>query len=72
MKILYNWKVILLLCLTIGLAPFTPEPHIIGKLKWIIGGTANMRLMDWADVFLHGAPWMLLIWIILKKIISKI
>lgn len=71
MKFLKNWKVILLLCFTLGLAPFRPEPHIIGKLKWILGGAEDMKLMDWGDVFLHGLPWILLIWIILKKVTSR-
>jgi len=28
----------LLLCATLGLAPFFPEPHLWGKIKWILGG----------------------------------
>nr|WP_262904510.1 hypothetical protein [Tamlana laminarinivorans] len=50
-----------MLCLTLGLAPFFPEPHIWGKLKWICGGAKEMQLMDWFDVFLHGSPFILLI-----------
>ena len=46
----------ILLCLTLGLAPFVPEPHIWGKLKWIAGGAVGMQLMDYFDVLLHGAP----------------
>ena len=26
-----------LFCLTLGLAPFTPEPHLVGKLRWVAG-----------------------------------
>jgi len=63
-----NWKLVLLLCLTLGLAPFFPEPHILGKLKWILGGARGMQLIDWFDVFLHGFPFVLLIWIIASKI----
>ncbi|MBK9107397.1 MAG: hypothetical protein IPM92_03195 [Saprospiraceae bacterium] len=58
---LFNWKIILLLCLTIGLAPYTPEPHIWGKLKWVMGGANGMAAMDWLDLFFHGIPWCLLI-----------
>jgi len=47
--------------LTLGLAPFAPEPHIFGKLKWIMGGADGMGAMDWFDVALHGAPWVMLI-----------
>jgi hypothetical protein len=71
MKILNDWKLIILLCLTLGLAPFFPEPHIVGKLKWITGGTVGMQLMDWFDVLLHGLPWLLLLRIISIKIFNK-
>lgn len=67
MELLNNWKLIILLCLTLGLAPFFPEPHIIGKLKWVIGGANGMALMDWFDLLLHGFPFILLIRLILLK-----
>ena len=47
--------------LTLGLAPFTPEPHVVGKLSWVFGGATGMGLMDWGDLVLHGAPWVWLI-----------
>ncbi len=43
--------------LTLGLAPFAPEPHIVGKVRWLAGGAAGMGPMDWFDLVLHGAPW---------------
>jgi len=46
--------------LTLGLAPFTPEAHIVGKVKWLFGGAAGMQPMDWFDLILHGSPWVLL------------
>lgn len=52
--------------LTLGLAPFTPEPHIWGKLKWIAGGAEGMQLMDWWDFVLHGAPWVWLIIVLIR------
>ena len=66
-----NWKLVLLLCLTLGLAPFFPEPHILGKVKWILGGAKGMELMDWFDTLLHGFPYALLIRIIILKLINK-
>jgi len=66
-----NWKLVLLLCLTLGLAPFFPEPHIFGKVKWILGGAKGMELMDWFDTLLHGFPYVLLIRIFILKIINK-
>lgn len=47
--------------LTLGLAPFVPEPHLVGKLRWVIGGANGMALMDWADLAMHGAPWLWLL-----------
>lgn len=62
MKALLNdWKLLLMLSLTLGLAPFFPEPHIVGKLRWIAGGAKGMQLIDWADFAMHGLPWALLI-----------
>ncbi len=53
--------ILIVCCLTIGLAPFTPEPHLWGKLKWIAGGGDGMQLMDYGDLLLHGSPWMALL-----------
>ena len=65
MKFVNDWRIIVVLCLTLGLAPFFPEPHIWGKLKWIAGGATGMQAMDWFDVIFHGFPFVLL----LRKII---
>jgi hypothetical protein len=51
----------LIASLTLGLAPFLPEPHIYGKLKWIFGGGVGMQPMDWFDAAFHGLPWLWLI-----------
>lgn len=56
-----NLFLLILLCLTLGLAPFSPEPHIVGKLRWVAGGAKGMQLMDWFDLVLHGFPWVLLL-----------
>ena len=66
-----NWKLIVLLCLTLGLAPFFPEPHIVGKIRWIAGGAKGMQLMDWFDTVLHGLPFILLIRFIAIKFLKK-
>jgi hypothetical protein len=67
MKLLNDWRLIVLLCLTLGLAPFIPEPHIVGKIRWIAGGAKGMQFMDYFDLVLHGTPFLLLIRLILKK-----
>lgn len=46
-----------MLCLTLGLAPFFPEPHILGKIRWVQGGAVGMGAIDWFDLVLHGFPW---------------
>ena len=43
--------------LTLGLAPMMPEPHVIGKLRWVAGGAVGMQPIDWGDLLMHGAPW---------------
>jgi hypothetical protein len=64
MAMLNDIKFILLACVTLGLAPFYPEPHIWGKLVWILGGAHGMGALDWFDVLFHGWPWVLLLrWI---------
>jgi hypothetical protein len=68
MSLLNDWKFVLLLCLTLGLAPFYPEPHIWGKIKWIRGGASGMQALDWFDVVLHGFPWVLLVRLLIKRL----
>jgi len=67
-----NWKLIIIGCLTLGMAPFFPEPHIWGKVKWVAGGATGMSFKDWFDILLHGLPFILLIRIAGIKIISFI
>ena len=50
---------IILLCLTLGLAPFNP-PHIWEKLQMLTRGQL-VKPLDWFDLLLHGTPWILLI-----------
>ena len=68
MDLLNNWRIVIILCLTLGLAPFFPEPHLWGKLKWIAGGAEGMKLMDWFDVLMHGFPFILLIRLLVLKL----
>jgi hypothetical protein len=71
MQILNNWRIIIIACLTLGLAPFFPEPHIWGKLKWIFGGASGMQPADWFDIVMHGFPFILLIRISIIKLIHS-
>lgn len=51
---------VIMFCLTLGLAPFVPEPHIWEKLKMLADGSLG-RPIDLFDLVLHGAPWLLLV-----------
>jgi len=54
-----SWGLLIVACLTLGLAPFMPEPHIVEKLRMLMRGTLS-RPIDWFDLVLHAAPWVLL------------
>ncbi|RYG92018.1 RND transporter [Loktanella sp. IMCC34160] len=54
------WNIVIIAALTLGLAPFFPEPHIWEKLKMLVAGTLS-RPVDIFDLLMHGAPWLLLI-----------
>ena len=61
-----NWldripfNLLIIVCLTLGLAPFMPEPHVWEKLKMLAGGELS-KPIDIFDLLLHGTPWALLI-----------
>ncbi len=54
------WSVAIIAALTLGLAPFVPEPHIWEKLKMLAAGTL-VRPIDIFDLLLHAAPFLLVI-----------
>ncbi len=58
---LNNWKLWLVASLNLGLAPFVPEPHLFGKIQWLLGGAKGMQLLDWLDLAQHGLPVILFI-----------
>ena len=53
------WVIVVLLCLTLGLAPFAP-PHLWEKLQMLFAGEL-VRPIDWFDLLFHAAPWLLLV-----------
>lgn len=67
-----NILMALVASLTLGLAPFFPEPHIVGKLRWIAGGGVGMGLEDYGDLLMHGLPWLALFYFIGKYGFTKI
>lgn len=66
-----NLLLALVFALTLGLAPFVPEPHIVGKVRWVLGGASGMQAMDYFDLLLHGTPWLYLFFTIIQRFRSK-
>ena len=52
-------SLIVLACLTLGLAPFFPEPHIWEKLKMLVAGNL-VKPVDIFDLVMHAAPFAVL------------
>ena len=52
-------SLLIVAALTLGLAPFTPEPHVVEKLRMLAYGDLA-RPIDIFDLLLHGTPWLLL------------
>lgn len=50
------WWMVLVGIATLGLAPFTPEPHIWEKLKMLAAGTL-VKPLDIFDLLYHAIPW---------------
>lgn len=50
---------LIIVSLLLGLAPFTPEPHLWEKLKMLADGTLA-RPIDIFDLLMHGSPLILL------------
>ncbi|MBP8725283.1 MAG: hypothetical protein KBF37_06010 [Saprospiraceae bacterium] len=71
LRFIDNPVIVALLCLTLGLAPFYPEPHIWGKIRWVMGGANGMTWMDWLDLFYHGIPWLLALRLVIRKMFFK-
>lgn len=52
------WTVLLPVAIILGLAPFRPEPHLVEKLRMLANGKLTAPI-DIFDLFLHGAPLLL-------------
>lgn len=49
------WKWLLLIAGWMAIAPITPEPHLVEKLRLLVQG-ALVRPLDIFDLALHAAP----------------
>jgi hypothetical protein len=52
------WSFVIIACLTLGLAPFSP-PHIVEKLQMLSRGELT-KPIDQFDLVFHAIPWLLL------------
>lgn len=59
------WGLIIIACLSLGLAPFNP-PHVWSKFILLIHGELSAGVDLW-DLFFHSVPWLLLV---LKAIVT--
>jgi hypothetical protein len=51
--------ILILAALTLGLAPFVPEPHIWEKLKMLVAGDL-VKPVGIFDLLMHATPFVLL------------
>ena len=65
------WFMVIAFVLTIGLAPFVPEPHVIEKLKMLSAGNL-VRPIDIFDLLMHSSPWVLIILKTIRQFAVKI
>ena len=47
------WAILIMGSLTLGLAPFSPEPHLLQKLRMLFSGELSSPV-DVFDLCLHG------------------
>ena len=61
-----NWldkipfSLLIILSLTLGLAPFTPMPHLFEKILMLLAGEL-VRPIDVFDLLMHASPVVLLV-----------
>jgi hypothetical protein len=55
-----------LACLTLGLAPYAPMPHVVEKLSWLWRGQ-SFQPIDVFDLVMHGAPWAWLVVALVRR-----
>ena len=52
-------SILIVMSLTLGLAPFFPEPHLFEKIKMLANGELH-KPIDIFDMLMHATPWLLL------------
>ena len=64
------FSTLIIISLLLGLAPFSPEPHVWEKLKMLADGSLT-KPIDIFDLCMHGTPWVLLILKSLRLVTTK-
>lgn len=64
------FSTLLIIALFLGLAPFTPQPHLVEKLQMLFAGTLT-KPIDIFDLFLHGTPVVLLAMKIVRQLKTR-
>ena len=54
------WPMLLAAAVFLALAPFTPEPHLMEKLRMLAAGSLH-RPIDILDLFWHSWPLLLIV-----------
>jgi hypothetical protein len=63
-----SYRPLIICAIILGLAPFSPAPHVVEKLQMLIHGDLH-RLIDIFDLFFHLFPTFLLVakWVAERK-----
>jgi hypothetical protein len=62
--------ILILAALTLGLAPFVPEPHIWEKLKMLVAGDLG-KPVDIFDLLMHATPFVLLATKLVRMVVLR-
>lgn len=60
------YSLLVVLSLSLGLAPFVPQPHLVEKIAMLFAGDL-VRPVDIFDLCMHGSPVALLIMKIVRS-----
>ncbi len=63
-------SILVIVSLTLGLAPYVPQPHLVEKLLMLISGDL-VRPVDIFDLLLHGSPVALLFLKIFRMLLTE-
>ena len=69
MKAILDYRILIPLVVLLGFAPFTPQPHIVEKLRMLMAGTLK-RPIDIFDLVWHSWPFVLLAYKVVRDIVQ--